>query len=439
MTKASFCMMCCFWITLFTHTRAQTVISSFDELLQLTGAKSLTLKNTDITITQAKKARLASLMGIVDPTGSVSGSYTNNTQLPVSLFPAEILGGQPGTFQEVPLGVQYQTNFNAYIDIKLLNPQGWSNLRLAKINIDLSETEQKLTRKQLYEDIAAVYFNILTLQEQLTATGQNVAAADTLAQTVAEKYRQGLANGQELNDSQATLLSTQESYRQIQYLVEQQILSLKVLCDIPETEQIQFTQPVQGNVDLYTVNISENTLQATNAMLQEKYAQVNYYKMVNSNLPTLSIIGSSTRQQFNTVPRLFDNRVNWIPSSYIGLQISMPIPGTNSIAGFYKARFDYERARNGAIQARANAQSAAKQLQVEYNKSFSQYKNNQQVYELHRDSYQKNALNYQAGILTLDQTINSFNTMVNSQYQAISSAIQVLLTEAKINIHNKIQ
>jgi hypothetical protein len=67
--------------------------------------------------------------------------------LPVNLFPAEILGGQAGTYKEVQLGVQYQTNFNLNLDIKLFNRQGWENLKLSKINVEMLASDNKICMK----------------------------------------------------------------------------------------------------------------------------------------------------------------------------------------------------------------------------------------------------------------------------------------------------
>ena len=89
-------------ILLLNNAVAQiNTISSFDEFMNLANARSLTLKNGEIQLSQAKKAKLASILGVLDPTGNVAMTYQNNTQIPVNFIPSEILGGQQGTFQEV--------------------------------------------------------------------------------------------------------------------------------------------------------------------------------------------------------------------------------------------------------------------------------------------------------------------------------------------------
>jgi outer membrane protein TolC len=433
------------WVWLVAwHVQAQTtgsqmVIASFDELLDYTTTRSLTLKNTGIQLMQAKKARLAAIYGVLDPTGNVTGSYTNNTRLPVTLFPSEILGGQPGTFREIPLGVQYVSNGNAYAEIKLFNLSGWENLRLSRLNLQTVESDNKVSAKNLYQDIASVYFNILTLQEQLKITELNLRAADTLYQTTLNRYNLGQAKQQDVNESQASRLKTEETIRQIHFDIERQYAALKILCDIPERENLQINQQIALEAAADSINVEASPLTRDNAVRKERFALANYRRYQYSFFPTVSFFASYTTQQFNTGPTLFDNNVNWIPSNYIGLKVTLSLPTAHAVTQSSQAKYEYLQTRNNTKQARIKSELDARQLQVDYQKAVSQLKNKQKIYNLRRDTYQKNLLNYNAGISSLDQTINSFDAMVNSNYDLIASSIRVLLAQATINIHTKIR
>jgi len=217
---------------------AQKVFTNLDSLINYASLKSSTLQTCDIKLTQAKKAKLAAVLGIVDPTINTSYSYIDNLKLPTSLFPSEALGGEPGNFKEVQTGVQYNSNFNNYNELKLINIPGWTNLKLARLNIDLTNVDNKISIKALHENLAVFYYNIVNLQEQLKATKHNLETADTLLQVVQRKCNYGLAKIQDVNESKANYLSTVESYRQIEFALKQQYLSLKILTDIPENDSI---------------------------------------------------------------------------------------------------------------------------------------------------------------------------------------------------------
>ena len=424
-------------ILLVNNSFAQTnTITSFDEFMNLANAKSLTLKNGEIQLSQAKKAKLASILGLLDPTGNVELSYLNNTKLPVNLIPSEILGGQPGTFQEVKFGVQYNTNFNTNIDVKLINPVGWENLRLSKLNIQLSESNNKLALKSLYENSAIIFFNIATLQEQLKSTKQNLVAAEQLYQITFNKYQAGLVNKQDANESLVNKKSIEEQINQIQFLIQQQYIAIKLLCDIPN--DFEFTIEPKLQKAIPNINVQNNQLLFNNAFLNEHISFSNYRNVKFSFLPSFSLLGSFSQQQYNTRARIFDNNVNWIPSSYVGIRLSMPLPSATSISQFSKAKYDYQLAKNSTAKLKIQSDLNTNQLTVDYDKAISQRESNKVIYEIRKETYEKNLNNYEAGVISLEQTVRSFNEMVSSHYNIISSEKKVELALTKININNKI-
>lgn len=437
MRKLIFVILLATQISLLNNAVAQIhTVSSFDEFMNLANARSLTLKNGEIQLSQAKKAKLASILGILDPTGNVTLSYVNNTQLPVNLIPSEILGGQPGTFQEVKFGVQYNTNFNTNIDVKLINPVGWENVTLSKLNVQQTESSNKIALKNLYESSAVIFINIATLQEQLKSINQNLTGAEKLYQTTSNKYETGLVSQQDLNESKVNKKSVEEQINQIQFLIQQKYIALKLLCDIPE--EVQLNIDLKSKVTFPDVEVRNNQLLLNNAILNERISFGNYKKVKYTFLPSFSAFASVSEQQFNTRARVFDNNTDWIPSSYVGLRLSMPLPSASSISQFYEAKFNYQLTKNNTEQFKIQTKLHTSQLAVDYKKAVSQRESHKTIYDLRRDTYEKNLINYEAGIISLEQTIRSFNEMVSSQYNLISSEKMVEIALIKIHINNNI-
>jgi outer membrane protein TolC len=428
------------FITLFLlgtfSASAQKSFNSLDALIAYSQEKSITLQSNKIRLEQAQKAKLAAVLGTIDPIANINGSFTNNTRLPVNLFPAEAFGGQAGTYRQVQTGVQYTTATTQNIDIKLINPSGWENLKLSKINIALTESNNQITLKTLQENIATSYFNIIMLQEQLKSTQRNLAVADTLYQTTKNKYDLGLVKPQDVNDTKVNYLTTQENIKQIEFLIKQQYIVLKTLCDIPESEEIEIKQDFDIQ-QISRLNIESNSLQVSNSMLKEQYAWSNFNQTRKMSLPTLSFVASNSYQLFNTEFKMFDG--NWINSNYIGLKLNFALPNATLIANRTQANYNYKLAKQSTEQARIKTNLETKQLANDFDKAASQTSTNKEIYALRTDTYQKNKNLYSQGLISLDQTLNSFNAMVNSEYSLISSKINILLAQAKIDIHNKIK
>ncbi|WP_421800128.1 TolC family protein [Haliscomenobacter sp.] len=417
----------------------QQIFTDLPGLLHYAQQKSSKVRSGQIRLDQAKLTKVAAILGVPDPSGSLSFSYTNNTRLPVNLFPAEIFGGPKGTFQEIQTGVQYLSNQNFYAEIKLFNLEGWEKLKQSKLSMQSTLADNQLQLKNLFDNIAALYSNIANLSAQYQATQQHLAIADTLRQLTHQKWEQGLAKPQDLNETEVNYLNTQASLQQLQFLLQQQHLALKVLCDIPLQDSllVQPVVPLENLAPNPEVNL--NLLASQRVEWQEKQAWSSFRSTLFAQLPTVSLFFSSTRQQFNTRARLFDQDQRWIPSSYLGVRLAVPIPSAQSVAQVGKARYDYALAQEQANQTRIQARLQQQQLVTEYQQALVQLKSNEAILRLHQDTYVKNRLNYNAGITSLEPTLRSYQAMVNSASNRINAAVSVLQAQSKIYINNTLK
>ncbi len=423
-------------------TNAQQVFNDFDSFLKYADNKSISLQANDIRFDQAKKAKIAAIASIPDPTGNVSFSYTNNITLPVTLFPANFNdpNASADEFRAQRLGVQYNSNFNQYGEIKLFNLQGWHNLKASKQNLEATALDNQLTRKTLYENIANTYFNIVQLQEQLQSTKENLLVSDTLLRITENKFSLGLLKKQDLNDTKVSYLNTKENLQQIAFIIQQQYLLLKTLTDIPDSDSIVIAHTVSATLTANTPEVEFNDLSLNTSLSKEKVALANLKKNKSSVHPTLSFFASQSRTQFNTSARLFDNKWDWYSSTYIGFKITMPMPfAANTITVINEAKYNHLLAQKNAEQVRIKAGLDNQQLSTDYAKAWSQFVTNKEIFGFKKENYYKNRNLYAQGLLTTEQTLNSFNEMVNSHYSLITSAISLLLANAKIEINNTIK
>lgn len=429
----------CLMTLSFHQVNGQVIFKNFQEMMDYATETSLSLKNDEIILSQAKKAKLAAVMGIIDPQGDINASFTNNNQLPVSILPAEAVGGTPGEFVELQFGLQYVTESKAYIDFKVFNLGGWENNKLAKINIDLTQTENKISLKNFLENVSNLYFNIVTLQEQSKSTQSNLEVAKTLFDISSQKFEHGQISQQDLNDSKINLLTTQDNLEKIRFQLEKEYLSLKILCDIPEATEIAIIQEVYEKVEADQLQVEWNPLEWNNAVAREAFAISNLRKTKFAQVPTVSFFVSNTRQRFSTEKNLVNNSFDWIPSNFFGFKLNIPLPTSNNVSEIVKAKHDVKIAKNNSESSKIQSELLIKTLESDYAKAIFNSRNQREIYKLRRDSYEKALLNYQEGIVGMDRMMDAFNDMVNSNYNLIASEIAIQVNESKIDIHNKIR
>ena len=418
---------------------SQTTFSSFESFLAYAEEKSIALKSEEIAITEAKKQKLTGILGILDPRGGGRLSYVNNTRLPVTLVPSELVGGQSGSFENVQFGLQYETQFAAEIDIKLLNLAGWSEMSLTKIRIDLEENNKQISRKELFDHAATLYYQILSLQAQELSAQTNLEKADSIRQSVILRLEKGLASQQEVNEAEVNYLKLAQSETDISYLTDLQYQALKILCDIPEKENIQILPGKRSMKDVKQVDILSNELQIKQAFLNEQYARVQLRKSKLEFAPTLSFLGFHSQQQFNDRGRLFDSSVDWIPSTYIGLRLNIPLPGSRQIASNISAKYDFLLAQESRKQAVIQSANEKEKLATTHMRASAKEASMRAIYQLKKDTYEKNYLSYQQGVMDLTQTLNSFQDMVNAEYSWIGARLEVEEAKMKIQINNTIR
>jgi outer membrane protein len=424
-------------ISQLSGLKAQQKFESLEALLAYADNKSISLKANEIQLLQAKKTLLASKLAILDPMANVSASFTDNTRLPVNILPAEILGGRPGEFREVQFGVQYNTNSTQNIDIKLLNLEGWKNFKLAEINIQISENDNKLNRKNLHDNIASAYFNIVQLNTQLESTKQNLSVADSLLALAQRKHKQGIVKQQDVNDSKVNSLTISQNIQQIEFLVRQNYITLKILSDIPESETIEISEKISPISESQRPVVELNNLSIESSRLRELSAFTNIEKTKKAFAPTVSLVFNNAFNQYNNDFSILGGK--WITSNYVGLRLNLPLPNANTLSNKFKAQFDYQLAQKNSEQARIKADLTTKQLETDWEKAVSQIKNYAEIVAIQKETYSKNRNLYNEGLLSIDRVLNSFNAMINANYSLNSSKVSILLAQAKIDINNKMR
>jgi outer membrane protein TolC len=426
------------WLVLaFNGIQAQQKFTSLNELLAFAKSNSINVQNSAIKLEQAQKGKLAAQLSIPDVYFNINTSLTNNTKLPVSILPGEAFGGQPGTTKEIKTGTPYASAFGQSLDIKLINMEGWQNLKLAKLNTAIAENDVTIIQKTLQESITVFYFTIVQLQSQKSSTQKNIAIADTLLNVAFNKYKAGLSNQQSVNEAKINLLHLQENERQITYLIEQNYLQLKNIIDLPVANEIIITEKTEKTTLPSKENILQNMIGIKTEMFREQYAVANLKKAKYALWPTLSFFAGNNYNQFNN--NFTYSGGNWINSQFVGLKLNFTLPNANTIANKTNAQFTFRLAQQAVKQAKLKAENESVQLDNDWQKANSQYNNNKAVLALQQDTYQKNYNLYKESLIGIDKVITSLNNVINAEYALTTSKVNLLLASAKIDINNKLQ
>ena len=411
---------------------------SLDNLFAYAETNSVSFHNANQQNILAKYQILVSKLGMFNLKGTSSFTLTNNTKLNPNFIPAEVFGGQEGTFTSVTFGQKYVSNFTFEPQIDLINPYAMAQIKVAKTNEQLIAVTNLLTKKVVYESISATYHNILSYRWQIDITVKSLSNSESLVLFLQNKQKEGLTRSQDVNIVLANQLIVKDKLQQLEIQLQQQYNILKILCDInPETTII-----ITGNekpIDnvLLPIKATGDLLQRQGEW-QTKYHQARLRANKKWMYPTLNLFSSFSWQESNN--NNFFGTNNWFTANYIGLKLSFPIlPEVSKIAAVKYDKINLEIAQNNWNHNKLQDQINNEQLELEYRKSNESYKLAIDIEALRKDSYEKNLNIYREGIISTTDLINSLNDWLNSSLNTVTLLAAVEFSKNKIIISNLIK
>ncbi|MDD3720958.1 MAG: TolC family protein [Lutibacter sp.] len=425
-------------INQFLYAQNKLEFNSVDSLFKYAEKHSSSIKTGEQQVLLAKWEKISAQAGLINFKMQTSFSLTDNVKLPVTYFPAEAFGGEPGTFKEVRTGQKYMGNINFAPQIDIINPVSWTKLKSAKINTELTDINNLIVKKALFESISAGYYNIISLKEQIEISQKNLFTADTLQIIMQNKYTEGIVRQQDLNDATINKLSLVDQLTQLEISLNQQYYALKVLCDIPQNKELAITENVNYNQPFISGLQTNNQLEHKSSLLKADLAKEDLRANRLAQYPTVSIVAYDGWQQ-NSKNEFFDSNSDWINSQYIGLRLSMPFPDINRFTLTKSAKINKTISELDAEHAKHENDIANIQLVLDYEKAYSQFKTANQIFLLKEENYQMASNQFNASILSSDKLLIAFDDMLISRLNYSAALANLLYTKSKIEINNSIQ
>ena len=429
-----------FFIILFSfQARAQETIAfkSIDEVLAYAEKNASVFKISNEQMALTKYQTLIAKINIFNPRGNATATATDNLQLPSNYLPAEVFGGVPGTFKETQFGQQYISAINITPQIDLINIQSWQKIKASKINENLSETTQLLIKKNLFENIATIYYSIVSIQNQIKVLDTNYANNKKIEDVVTNKNQQGLARQQDVNQATVNLLQIEDKKSQLVTALLQQKNALKVLCDASLETNFEITNSESKIQNITTIEVS-NKLLSQQSNLQKELSQQELKSYKSSFYPTLSAVGNWAYQDNSNIGFLNVNS-NAFQSSYIGLRLNYLFPEASKYLQKRTLRTNLNVAEESAKHNQLLEKSTNDQLKLEYKKTIDSNNISEKILMLKTDTYNKNLEIYQQDLVSIDNLLISFNDKLNAELNKIISQVNANYLRTKININNTIK
>ena len=362
-----------------------------------------------------------------------SGTFNDYLDIPVSLIPAEIFGGTPGTFQSVQFGTKYNVSGGFDASQILFDGQVFVGLQARTASIQLYERQKEITAEMINVNVQKIYYQLVVGKQQMTTIDANIERYQKLYNDTKASYEQGFQEKLDVDKVQVQLTNIQTEKIKAQSQLDAGYASLKFLMNMPQKDQLILTDTLSD--EIVKANVMNNEYQYGDRKeyqlleVQRKLNQYNIKRYKLSYIPTLSAFGNYQKNAQRTKFDFFkggDNR-QWFTTSLIGLRLSVPIfDGFAKRARINQARIALQQTDNNIAELKESIDNDVVQANQQIASSLLTMDNQKRNMELAEKVYNTAKIKYDQGLGSNQEIYNAqtdLKTAQNNYYSALYDAI----------------
>jgi outer membrane protein len=413
-------------ISLSLVAGAQVSFSSLEDVWKYADAHNIGIRVAGYELNKGQYAKKQSYMAFL-PQVAANGSYLNNTSLQTTLLPGDIFG-TPGTYRAVQFGQKYVYTATLSAQMDIVNLQTWYNVTIAKETDEMNKASLANTKKAAYQQIAMQYYGYLLYKEAARLATLSETTADSVLQSVANKYKEGIVNLASLDISKLNKERATQTRVGAEFQAMVSKNTLKGLLELPVTDSLAIEATLQSSLSNEVPGAFSEDPAVRLAYSQSKI-NLSTFKAANSNyFPTLSVSYSNNTQQFDNKFEPFQQWPAWYPSSYWLVKATWNIfTGGSRWVQSKKSKINYyeskEQFENTQLQSAINDEN----LRLSYQKAAAVLTHSQNVMSLSFDNYRHISNRYYEGLATLDERLNAFTDYISYQNLYLNNLSDMLI------------
>ncbi len=376
--------------------------------------------------------------GLPQVSGNIS--YNNNIKQPVTLLPAEITGGEPGTFVPVVFGTKQTANAVATLNQLIFDGSYLVGLKAAKSFLRYSENFNEKTNLEVRKGVINAYGSVLLSEELIAIFEKNKAALEKNLFETNEIFKNGLTEEESVEQLQLTLLDvdTQLSNARRSAMIARQMFNVALGIDVETpvtfTDDLDALAMRQVSLELLdsNLNVEENVdYKIAQNLTEQRDLEMQLEK--SKALPSLNaFINYGTAANSDKFTFLNDNQV-WFQSSILGFSLNVPIFSS----GLRNART--QRAKIALDQAQTELEETKQRVNLELNSAKSNYQFAIEKYENAKKNIDlatriegKNQIKFTEGLSTSFDLRQAQTQLYSAQQQYFQSMLDLINSKAEI-------
>jgi len=406
---------------------------SLDEAIAFALENNYSAINSNRDIVDAKKQKWEVIAeGLPQISGAIS--YQNQLKQPITVIPAEIFGGEPGTFEEVIFGQAQNANATATLRQKIFDGAYIVGVQATQSFLRYSANNKEKTDLEVRKAVTEAYGNVLLAQQSVEIFEKNKAALEKNLFETQKLYENGMGDEESVEQLQITLSSVENQLKNAIRLegITLQMLNLVmgIAIDAPTKLSENLDNLAQKQVDPTLLNSDFDIENNVDYKLALNLNEQRYFehKLAKSRaLPTLNAFINYGTSAFADDFNFLSSDQQWFDSSVLGLDLSIPIFSSfKRNASTARAKIAMEKAKTQLSEAEEQIRLQLENTKSQYILAIEQYDTAKSNLDLAERIENKNQIKYSEGLASSFELRQAQTQLYDAQQGYLQSMVEVI-------------
>lgn len=422
-------------------SQEQTYSFTLDEAIQFALENNYAAINANRDIIDAQKQKWETIAGgLPQINGSVG--YQNQLKQPVTLLPAELVGGAAGEFIPVVFSQPQSLTATATLTQQIFDGSYIVGVQATKAFLSYSANNKEKTDLDVRKQVVEAYGNVLLAEESVKILEKNKANLEKNLYETTKLYENGLGDEESVDQLQITLSSVENQLQNALRLKEitLQMLNVSLGLDLNAPTQLQekLEDLTVSKMDLSILSTAFNISDNVDYKLAQNLNEQRYYEWKLSRsraLPTLNAFVNYGSSSYSESFDFFSGDPEWFDSSILGFDLNIPIfSSLKRSASTQRAKIALEKAKTQLTEAEQQIRLQLENAKNDYTLAINNYETAKQNLLLSERIENKNQIKYKEGLATSFELRQAQTQLYTTQQEFLQSMVEVINKKTDLEI-----
>ena len=417
----------------FTQEQEQPDSFTLEEAIEFALQNNYSSINADRDIEDAEKQKWETIAsGLPQVDGDIS--YQNQLKQQVTLLPAEIVGGDPGTYIPVTFGQSQSASASATLRQQIFDGSYIVGVQATKTFLEYSANNKEKTDLDVRKSVVLAYGNVLLAKETVSILEKNQTTLDKNLTETQKIYENGLGDEESVEQLQITLASIENQLKNARRFEDITVQTLNLVMGREISSPIHLEenldQLLQQQLDLgimqeeFHMDNNVDYKIATN-LNQQRFLELKLAK--SYNLLTLNAFINYGASAYSNNLNFFSNDQKWYDSSILGLDLRIPLfSSLGRNATIQRAKIALDKAKTQLTEAEQNIRLQLERAQSDYLFSIENYNTSKDNLGLAERIETKNETKYFEGLASSFDLRQAQTQLYSAQQEYLQSMVDVI-------------